>query len=517
MRVRTALVSVSDKRNITQFCLALHGMGIKIISSGGTASALKKAGMPVTEVSDYTGFPELFSGRLKTLHPKIHGGILYRRGDKSDEEEARKNSIEPIDMVVVNLYPFEKVAADNKSSQEDIVENIDIGGPSLLRAAAKNFEHVAVITDPEDYDSIVSELRESGCSLSSKTLHSLMLKAFARTSDYDWAISRHFAKQIQEEFPEYLELRLQKAYDLRYGENPHQRALAYRQLGKISIFDSKIHSAKQMSYNNFVDANAALDLIKEFFGQTATVIIKHTNPCGGATASTLSESCEKAYKTDPLAAFGGIISFSKHVDLETAEVVGDKFLDVVIAPGYDDDALAYLKRKEARRILDVTSLLGVVLERKKRYHWVAGGMLYQEEDSVIYPKRDAKVVSKRAPSKEESAAMLFATIFSKHTKSNAIIISTPDQLVGVGAGQMSRIDSCRIAISKAKANKFNLQGTAASSDAFLPFRDTLDELADAGVTALCQPGGSLHDQAIIDAANERGMTMIFTGLRHFKH
>jgi phosphoribosylaminoimidazolecarboxamide formyltransferase/IMP cyclohydrolase len=492
-------------------------MGIKILSSGGTASALRKAGMQITDVSEFTGSPEMFGGRVKTLHPKVHGGILFRRGNKADEDEAQKNGIEPIDMVVVNLYPFEKVAADHKSSQSDIVENIDIGGPSLLRAAAKNFEHVAVVTDPEDYDSIVSELREGNGALSDKTRYSLMLKAFARTSDYDWAISRHFAKQVQEEFPEYLELRLQKAYDLRYGENPHQRALAYRQLGKISIFDSKIHSAKQMSYNNFVDANAALDLIKEFFGNTATVIIKHTNPCGGATADTLAESCEKAYRTDPLAAFGGIIAFSKRVDLETAEVIGDKFLDVIVAPGYDDDALEYLKRKEARRILDVTSLLGVVLERKKRYSWVAGGMLYQEEDGRVYSSRDAKVVSKRAPTKQELDSMFFATIFAKHAKSNAVIISNSDQLIGVGAGQMSRIDSCRIAIAKAKANKFDLRGTVASSDAFLPFRDTLDELADAGVTALCQPGGSLRDSDIIDAANERGMAMIFTGLRHFKH
>jgi len=516
-KVRRALVSVYDKRGAVEFCRGLHSLGIDLLSTGGTAKLLKENKVPVTDVSDFTGFPEMMEGRVKTLHPKIHGGILYRRG--KHDEEAERHGIKPIDMVVANLYPFEQTVANPKVALGDAIENIDIGGPAMIRAAAKNFEHVAVVTDPEDYGLVLAELRKTG-TLSHERRLSLMAKAFTRTFEYDWAISRHFTgtQGKEEEFPERLELHFEKAYPLRYGENPHQKAAAYRLLGQVSLVDSKVYSGKQMSYNNFLDGDSALRLILEFIdAKPTTVIIKHTNPCGGAIAETLAESYVKANATDPTSAFGSIIAFNRKVDMETAKAIGPKFVDIIIAPGYEPDALRELEKKANRRILDVTNLFKVERHYPKRFRYIAGGMLYQERDACVFEDRDVQFVTKRKPTKGEMHSLKFAMTFAKHTKSNAIIIAQDSQLVGVGAGQMSRIDSAQIAMWKAKFNKFGLKGTVAASDAFIPFPDTVDALAKAGIAALVQPGGSINDKDIIAAADRHGIAMIFTGIRHFIH
>ena len=514
MRIKRALVSVSDKRGIVEFARGLSRLGIEIISTGGTAKLLQENGLKIISVADFTGTPEMFEGRVKTLHPLIYAGLLYKRGVKKHEEEARRLGIKRIDMVVANFYPFERVVAKKGVSIEEAIENIDIGGLAMVRAGAKNFENVVVVVEPHDYSGILKELRKSRDIARNRRL-SLMAKAFGRTCEYDWAIGRYFSLKKEKEFPDFLDLRFQKVYPLRYGENPHQRGAAYRLLGQVSLVDAKIHSGKEMSYNNFLDSDAALGLISEFKGETATVIVKHTSPCGGAVGKTLAESYEKAFSTDPLSAFGGVIAFSKRVDLETAEAIGNRFVEIIIAPGYERNALRELKKRERRRILDVSNLFEVEKYRRKSFRHITGGMLYQDEDRSLY--NGSKVVTKRKPTKEEMKGLLFGMKFAKHTKSNAVIILTTDQLVGVGAGQMSRIDACRIAIDKARRNEFKLEGTVSASDAFLPFRDVVDELGKAGITAIVQPGGSRNDEEVINAANGYGMAMVFTGIRHFRH
>lgn len=514
MKIKRALVSVSDKRGLVEFARGLSKLGIEILSTGGTAKLLDENGIRVTSVSDFTGSPEMFEGRVKTLHPKIHAGLLYKRGVKEQEEEAKRRGIKSIDMVVANFYPFESVVSKKGVSLEEAIENIDVGGLTMVRAGAKNFENVVVVVEPEDYQSILKELQKKG-DISRERRLALMVKAFGKTCEYDWAIGRYFSKKKEAEFPDFLDLRFQKVYPLRYGENPHQRGAAYRSLGQVSLVDAKIHSGKEMSYNNFLDADAALGLISEFKDEIATVIIKHTSPCGGAVGKTLKESYEKAFATDALSAYGGIIAFSRKVDLETAEAIGNRFVEIIIAPGYDEEALKLLKKKEMRRILDVSNLFEVEKYRTKRFRCITGGMLYQDEDRSLYD--GSRVVTKRKPTNEEMKGLVFGMKFAKHTKSNAVIISTTDQLVGVGAGQMSRIDACRIAIDKAKRSGFKLEGTVSASDAFLPFRDVVDELGKAGVTAIVQPGGSKGDEEVINAANGYGMAMVFTGVRHFRH
>ncbi len=517
MKIRRALISVFDKNGLLDLARALHHLGVEIVSSGGTAEVLRKADVPVIEVSSFTGAPEMFGGRVKTLHPKVHGGILFRRGNKKDEEEAKHNRIRPIDLVVVNLYPFEKVIAEKGVDEEKAVENIDIGGPALIRAAAKNFKHVAVVVDPEDYPGLIHDMELHKGEVSEEKRHNLMIKAFERTSHYDWAVSRYFGGEGAERFPHRMKMIFERAYPLRYGENPHQKAAAYRQVGSLSIFDAKIFSGKQMSYNNFLDADAALHLIREFYGKTACVILKHNNPCGGAVGRTQKEAYERAHAGDPMAAFGGIIAVSKRLDVDTAKAIGNKFIEVILAPGYEPQALEMLKEKPSRRILDITGLFTPMRPGDVNFRNITGGMLYQEEDATVYSLTGSRVVSKRKPADNEWRDLHFGMIFAKHTKSNAVILCKNEQLVGVGAGQMSRIDSCKIAVSKARENKFELKGCVSASDAFMPFPDTVDELGKAGVSAIVQPGGSVNDDKVIAMADKYNMATVFTGIRHFKH
>lgn len=516
MEVRRALISVHGKEGIADFCRGLSALGIEIISTGGTARELKKAKVKVREVSDVTGFPEILGGRVKTLHPKIHGGILFKRGEKEHEAQVKRGKIGAIDLVAVNLYPFEKTAASGVGMQK-VIEEIDIGGPTLIRAAAKNFKHVIVVVDPKDYGRVLGMLQRGG--VDEKTRLFLMQKAFERTAAYDAAISAHFAQKGAEgEFPEKFSMSFEEAYPLRYGENPHQKAVAYRRVGRVSLFDAKVHSGKQMSYNNFLDADSALGLILEFKeDEPTTVIIKHNNPCGGASAGTLCDSYRLAHASDPESAFGSIIAFNRKVDVATANAIGNKFVEVVLAPGFEERALEKLKQKPSRRILDVTKLFEIANMRKVNYRNITGGMLYQQADDVVYDVQGAKVVTKRKPTQEQQRDMYFAMKFAKHTKSNAIVFARNSQVVGVGAGQMSRIDSCHIAIDKAKRAGFEIGGSCCASDAFFPFRDTLDALANAGVVALVQPGGSVRDSEVIKAADGHGIAMVFTGVRHFKH
>ena len=516
-KVTRALVSVWDKRDLAAFVARLSACGVEIISTGGTARHLREKGIAVREVSDVTGFPELFEGRVKTLHPKIHGGILFRRDSKGHVEQAGKNGIAPIDMVVANLYPFEQVAGREGVKFEEAIENIDVGGPAMVRAAAKNHEHVVVVVDPKDYDAIAKAV-ESG-EMPQEKRRELALKAFARTSSYDAAICRYLAGVTSEnQYPDFLEMKFERAYGLRYGENPSQQAAAYRILGRTSIFDSVIYAgSKLMSYNNFLDASSAFSLIREFKDEVATVILKHNNPCGGAEGKTLEESYLRAHASDPESSFGGIVAFSRKVDVATAKAIGTKYLEVILAPGFEPEALEILKQRESRRILDVSNLWDQSAERAVEFRYIVGGMLYQGRDPGIYDKSALKVVTKKQPTAEQLEDCYFATKFSKHIKSNAIAIVSNRQLVGVGAGQMSRVDSCNIAIQKAKRHGFDLKGTSAASDAFFPFRDGLDALADGGIDCVVQPGGSVKDAEVIAAADERGISMVFTGRRHFKH
>ncbi|MFH1448746.1 MAG: bifunctional phosphoribosylaminoimidazolecarboxamide formyltransferase/IMP cyclohydrolase [Candidatus Micrarchaeota archaeon] len=507
--VSRALVSVYDKAGIVDFCRELHSLGVEILSTGGTAGELKGAGIPVTDVSEFTGSPELFGGRVKTIHPKIHGGILYRRQDQG--AEAKKNDIKPIDIVAVNLYPFEAIISKNGISQDEVIENIDIGGPTLIRSAAKNFESVVVIVDPKDYPKVIEELKHGD--VSKETRRALMEKAFARTAEYDWIIGSHFSNRGDSR--ELLEMRFKKAVPLRYGENPHQSATSYSLFGSKSIFDAVVYSDETMSYNNYVDTDAAFAIISEFKSEIICTILKHTNPCGGAVGNTAKEAYERALQTDPLSAFGGVIAFNTKVDLDAAEAIGDKFVEIIIAPGYDEDALARLRKKKRRRIIDISCIAGN--GGNMNHHWLLGGMLIQERDSVVFERDNLKVVSKKKPSERELNDLEFATKFVKHTKSNALIIAKDLQILGVGAGQMSRVDSCKVSISKSKEADFNLGDSVVSSDAFLPFRDTLDRYAEQGVSAMLEPGGSIRDIELINAADEHGMALVFSGVRHFKH
>jgi len=517
-KIRRALVSVWDKSALAPFAKAISGCGIEIISTGGTAKFLASHGVKIREVSDITGFADMFEGRVKTLHPKIHGGILYRRGRKEDEEQAEKNGVVQIDLVVVNLYPFEQVVGKEGTKFDEAIENIDVGGPAMVRAAAKNHEHVAVVVDPEDYAWVQEEVCGKG-EIGDAKRRELALKAFARTSSYDAAICRYLSEVVDADlYPDFLEMRFEKAYPLRYGENPSQKAAAYRILGRTSIFDSKIYAgSKQMSYNNFLDADSAFGLIREFKDEVATVILKHNNPCGGAECATLEESYMKAHASDPESSFGGVIAFSRKVDVATAKAIGSKYIEVALAPGYDEEALEILRERESRRIMDVSNIWNMSVERAVNFRYIAGGMLYQGRDPGIYDRNAITVPTKKKPTEQELVDAYFATKFTKHIKSNAISLAKGRQLIGVGAGQMSRVDSCNIALTKAARNGFDVKGAVASSDAFLPFRDSVDVLSKAGVTCIVEPGGSVKDAEVIAAADEYGISLVFTERRHFKH
>lgn len=512
--VERALVSVFGKTGIVEFARALEEMGVEVISSGGTAALLKKNGLRVIDVAGYTGFPECLGGRVKTLHPKIHAGILARRGKKRDELELRAFGIKPIDLVVVDLYPF-KQTVGGKHSLDDAIEKIDVGGVALIRAAAKNFEYVAVATDAEDRARVLAELKKQGGALSRETRFELAEKAFAQTAAYDAAVHDYFSKMLGAAFPRELFLRLEKQEILRYGENPHQKGAIYAQPGKQTISRSLQLAGKELSYNNVLDADAALALVKEFKGENACVIVKHNNPCGGAVAKTLREALEKAIASDPVSAFGGVYAFSKKLDAESARVLEKHFVEVVFAPGFEPKALEVLRKKENTIVLDVSKLFGETVEREFEFRSVLGGALVQTTDDAFI--KEMRCVTRRKPSAVEKKDLLFALKFAKHAKSNAVVLAKSLQLIGIGAGQMSRIDSTRIALDKARRAGFDTRGAVLASDAFFPFRDNIDEAAKAGASAVIQPGGSKRDAEVIRAANEWKIAMVFTGVRHFKH
>jgi phosphoribosylaminoimidazolecarboxamide formyltransferase/IMP cyclohydrolase len=516
-KIQRAILSVTDKTGLVEFARKLAGMDVELISTGGTAKLLRESGIKVKDISDLTGFPEMLDGRVKTLHPKVHGGILHRRENAAHRSAVAEHGIEPIDMVVVNLYAFEKTASKPGVLFEELVENIDIGGPSMIRSAAKNFQDVAVVTSPADYDALAKEMANSAGQLSSATKWRLAQKAFATTAAYDSAIAStlervnsngHFELRLQEGFPSTLRMSFQKTMDLRYGENPHQKAAMYSDGSGKGVANGRQLQGKELSYNNIVDMQAAWDLAQEF-DEPLVAIIKHTNPCGTAAGKTLVEAYKKALECDPVSAFGGVIGVNRVIDAEAAEEMAKLFLEVIAAPGFEDAAKAKFATKKNLRLVQV-----VPSDQKWVLKNVSGGMLLQDADVRPLTDADLKVVTKRAPTPEEKRALLFGWKVCKHVKSNAILYVRDGQTVGVGAGQMSRVDSCKIGAMKAQ---LPLKGTVAASDAFFPFPDGIEEIAKAGSTAIIQPGGSVRDQEVIEAADRHGMAMIFTGVRHFRH
>jgi phosphoribosylaminoimidazolecarboxamide formyltransferase/IMP cyclohydrolase len=535
-RIHRAILSVTDKTGLVDFARQLSGLGIELISTGGTAKLLRDSGISVKDISELTGFPEMLDGRVKTLHPKVHGGILHRRENPAHTAAVAEHGIQPIDMVVVNLYAFEKTAAKPGVAFEELIENIDIGGPSMIRSAAKNFNDVAVVTSPADYPAIADELARSGGTLSLETKWRLAQKAFATTAAYDSAIAstleaipdiapghvgtgalaRPAEQSSAATFPRTLRLSFQKTLDLRYGENPHQKGAMYSDGSGVGVANAHQLQGKELSYNNIVDLQAAWDLAQEFndsgnsrMNDPFCAIIKHTNPAGAATGKTLAEAYKRALECDPVSAFGGVIGVNRPIDGEAAEEMHKLFLEVIAAPGFDDAAKARFATKKNLRLVEVKAA-----PQKWTLKNVSGGILLQDNDVRPLQDIDLKVVSQRAPTPEEMRALLFAWKICKHVKSNAIVYARDGQTVGVGAGQMSRVDSAKIGAMKAQ---LPLQGTVAASDAFFPFPDGVEEIAKAGATAIIQPGGSQRDPEVIATADRLGLAMLFTGVRHFRH
>ena len=522
-RIQRALISVSDKQGIVEFSRALSELDIEIISTGGTAALLRDNKIPVRDVAEITGFPEMMDGRVKTLHPKVHGGILALRDNPEHVAKMKEHGIAPIDLVVVNLYPFEATVARG-AAFEEIVENIDIGGPSMVRAAAKNHHDVGVVVDPEDYGPIIDEIRANGVALSDATRFRLFTKAFEHTAHYDGALSNYFASLNENKEPtrwgKTFNIQVSKIQDMRYGENPHQSAAFYGTRGDAgpSIARAKQFQGKELSFNNILDADAALSTVLEF-SDIATVAIKHNNPCGVALSKkSLADSFRKAKACDPVSIFGGVIAFNRPVDEETAKELKDIFLEIVIAPSFTLEAKAVLS--SAKRLLNIRLLeLDMSQPQGGGYDLrrVRGGMLIQDWDTGKIDVHTCKVATERKPTEAEYQALDFAWRVCRHVKSNTIVFAAPDQVLGVGAGQMSRIDSTKIAVMRAATHGLDLKGSAVASDAFYPFRDGLDEAANAGAKSVIQPGGSIKDEEVIAAANEHGIAMIFTGMRHFRH
>jgi phosphoribosylaminoimidazolecarboxamide formyltransferase/IMP cyclohydrolase len=514
-RIQRAILSVTDKTGLIDFARKLSALGIELISTGGTAKLLRDSGISVKDISDLTGFPEMLDGRVKTLHPKVHGGILHRREDPKHVAAVKEHGIQPIDMVVVNLYAFEKTAAKPGVAFEELIENIDIGGPSMIRSAAKNFQDVAIVTSPADYDSVASEIEQNGGQLSKETNWRLAQKAFATTAAYDSAIASTLAQispvKVElkpETFPNTLHFSFHKTIDLRYGENPHQKAAMYSDGSGKGVANARQLQGKELSYNNIVDLQAAWDLAQEF-DEPVVAIIKHTNPCGTATGKTLAEAYKRALECDPVSAFGGVIGVNRPIDLAAAEEMHKLFLEVIAAPGFDEAAKEKFASKKNLRLVEV-----VPANQKWILKNVSGGMLVQDADVRPLQDSDLRVVTRRPPTPEETRALLFAWKVCKHVKSNAIVYARDGQTVGVGAGQMSRVDSAKIGAMKAQ---LPLKGTVAASDAFFPFPDGVEEIAKAGATAIIQPGGSQRDPEVIEAADRLGLAMLFTGVRHFRH
>ncbi len=516
-QITRALISVSDKSGLVDFCRELSQLGIEILSTGGTAKTLAEHKISVTEVSDYTGFPEMMDGRVKTLHPKVHGGILGRRG--IDDAVMAANGISPIDMVVVNLYPFEQTITKPDCDLETAIENIDIGGPTMIRAAAKNHADVAVIVDPADYASIITELKKTDNSLSDQVRFNLALKSFEHTARYDTAIAAYLGNINGNKFPQTLNLQFYHSQTMRYGENPHQSAAFYREKTPASgtIAAARQLQGKELSYNNIADADAALECVKAFKDKPACVIVKHANPCGVAEADDILAAYDNAYATDPTSAFGGIIAFNRELDKRTAaEIIKRQFVEVIIAPAISPDAQAVLTEKQNVRVMECgvwDNIPKPVLDFKR----VAGGLLVQDKDLGEISRADIKVVSHRRPTEQELADLLFAWKVAKFVKSNAIVYCKNGQTIGVGAGQMSRVYSAKIAGIKAVDEGLVVPGSVMASDAYFPFRDGIDSAAEAGISAIIQPGGSIRDDEVIAAANEHNLAMVFTGMRHFRH
>jgi len=516
VKIERALISVSNKKGIVDFAKGLKEFGVEIISTGGTARLLNESGIDTVGISEITGFPEMLDGRVKTLHPKVHAGLLARRDVPEHMKTLSEMGIKTIDMVVINLYPFKETVLKEGSTFEEIVENIDIGGPTMIRSAAKNYRHVAVVTNPERYNSILEEMRSSGGTLSEKTHLELMLEAFQTTAFYDALISTYLHRTFSSElFPPNLSIGLEKVQDLRYGENPDQQAAFYMDpfcSGTCVARAEQLHG-KELSYNNILDLDAAMDIVREFDRPTA-VVIKHTNPCGVASADTIYDAFVAAYNVDPIAAFGCVISTNRIIDLPTAEEISGHFVEAVIAPDYEPEALEVLKRKKNIRLLRTGEPITREASPGMAMKGVKGGMLIQTKSYVDLIPEKLKVVTKRKPTEEEIRAMLFGWKVVKHVWSNAIVLCKGERTVGIGAGQMSRVDSSMIAGFKAKEEA---KGSVMASDAFFPFRDGVDEAAKVGVTGIIQPGGSIRDEEVIQAADEHGMAMVFTGIRVFRH
>ncbi len=513
MPIKRALISVSDKTGIAEFAKGLSSLNIEIISTGGTAKLLQDNNISVTEVSDFTGYPEMMAGRVKTLNPKIHGGILARRG--KDEEVMSKNDIKPIDLVIVNLYPFQKTIQNPNCTEEDAIENIDIGGPAMLRSSAKNHVSVTVVVDSSDYQLVLDEIDNNG-DTTLKMRKSLAMKTFEHTAQYDGAIASYLGR-MEDGFSNTINLQFVKSQTMRYGENPHQSAAFYKELNLLEASVSSSHQiqGKPLSYNNLADADAALECVRDF-EEPSCVIIKHANPCGVATRTNIYDAYQSAYLTDPTSAFGGIIAFNRELDKETAKsIIDQQFVEVIIAPHITDSAKAVLLNKENIRVLECGNL-----EKAKHsfdYKKISGGLLVQDKDLASLNLDDMKCVSSLQPSDSQMKDLLFAWKVAKYVKSNAIVYAKDQMTIGVGAGQMSRIYSAKIAGIKAADENFEVKGSVMASDAFFPFRDGIDSAAQAGISAIIHPGGSMRDNEIISAANEHDIAMIFTGMRHFKH
>ena len=561
-KIERALISLSDKTGAVEFARELAALGVQIISTGGTAKTLREAGLDVTDVSAVTGFPEMMDGRVKTLHPKVHGAFLALRDNDEHLASMREHGIEPIDLVVINLYPFEQTVAKDGVSLEEAVENIDIGGPAMIRSASKNWRSVAVVTDPQLYGGIIDELKTNNAQLSLKTRQRLAALAYTRTASYDLAISSYLAKQLSDEdlefleplnplgnlmffeadeedekgpppyergvdaasadgavLPEAIELQLAKVTDLRYGENPHQKAALYSTGETGGIAGAEQLHGKEMSFNNYVDAEAAWNLVQDF-DERAVTIVKHTNPSGVGVGESNEEAYRRALSTDPVSAFGGIVAFNRPVDAQVAKSVIEVFSEVIVAPDYDAEALEIFRSKKNLRLLRIAGGNATVWERVDRaleYKQISGGFLVQEQDNYKVSESELKVVSKKQPTDADLRAMLMAWRVCKHVKSNAIVIANENQTIGVGSGQMNRVDSVRIAAMRAERFSLPIQGAVLASDAFFPFRDNVDEAAKMGIAAIVQPGGSVKDEESIAAADEHEIVMVFTGIRHFKH
>ncbi len=520
--IKQALISVSDKTGVLEFARALAAMNVKLLSTGGTAKLLADNGLQVTEVADYTGFPEMLDGRVKTLHPKVHGGILARRDFPAHMDALSQHAIPTIDMVVVNLYPFQQTVAKDQCSLEDAIENIDIGGPAMLRSSAKNHKDVVVICDPSDYDVVLAEMRANQREVAYETRFGLAKKVFAHTAQYDGAITNYLSSlgpdrehATRSAYPATLNMQFAKVQDMRYGENPHQSAAFYRDIAAVdgALANYRQLQGKELSYNNIADADAAWECVKTFDG-VACVIIKHANPCGVAVGVDAADAYAKAFQTDPTSAFGGIIAFNCELDGKAAEAVAKQFVEVLIAPSFTSDARKVFESKQNVRLLEIPLARAVNAYDMKR---VGGGLLLQSADAKNVQVAELKVVTKKQPTQQQLQDMMFAWRVAKFVKSNAIVFCGNGMTLGVGAGQMSRVDSARIASIKAQNAGLQLTGSAVASDAFFPFRDGLDVVVAAGATCVIQPGGSMRDQEVIDAADEQGIVMALTGTRHFRH